>query len=124
VIFHEGATGQNDLGRLRFMADKTVEDADLDERGKAQMRDQRYSQIEQVAAMLKVDKCFRLAIRTYFGDTTVSRRRSLAEIILDWVFGTKEGASKAHFCCDYCDREFLKKYSFRTYVSAVLEEAK
>jgi hypothetical protein len=88
------------------------------------MRDQRYRQIEQVAAMLKADSCFRRAIRSYFGDTTVSPRRSLAEIILDWVFGTKVDASKAHFCCDYCDRALLKKQSFRTYVSVVLEEAK
>lgn len=124
VIFHEGNGGQKDLGRLRFMAEKTVEDANLDERGKAQMRDQRYRQIEQVATMLKTDSCFRQAIRSYFGDTTVSPRRSLAEIILDWVFGTKESASKARFCCDYCDRELLKKCGFRAYVSAVLEEAK
>lgn len=37
------------------MADMTVENADLDERGKAQMRAQRYRQIDQVAVMLKAD---------------------------------------------------------------------
>ncbi len=123
IIFH-GGSGNSDTGRLRFMADKTVENADLDERGKARMRDQRYRQIEQVAAMLTADSCFRRSIRSYFGDSTIAPQRSLAEIILDWVFGTKEDASKARFCCDYCDHELLKKYSFRTYVSTVLEEAK
>jgi ATP-dependent DNA helicase RecQ len=123
IVFHE-RSGDSDTGRLRFMADKTVENADLDEGGKAQMRDQRYRQIEQLAAMLKADRCFRRAIRSYFGETTDSPRRGLAEIILDWVFGTREDASKAHFCCDYCDRELLKKCSFWAYVSAVLEEVK
>ncbi len=123
VIFHEGA-GNSDTGRLKFMADKTVEKADLDERGKAQMRAQRYRQIDQVAAMLKADSCFRRAIRSYFGDRIVAPKRSLAKIILDLVFGTKVKASKAHLCCDYCDRGLLKKYSFRAYVAAALEEGK
>jgi ATP-dependent DNA helicase RecQ len=124
VIFHEGNGGQKDLGRLRFMADKTVENAGLDEHGKARMRDLRYRQIEQVAAMLTADSCFRQAIRNYFGDSAVSPRRSLGEIILDWVFGTKEKAIRASFCCDYCDRERLKKHGIRTYVSAILDEEK
>jgi len=123
IIFHESA-GSSDTGRLKFMADKTVENADVDERGKAEKRAQRYRQIDQVAAMLKADNCFREAIRSYFGDIIIAPKRSLAKIILDWVFGSKERTVRARFCCDYCDREFLKKHSFRTYVATVLEEAK
>jgi len=103
VIFHDGDRS-SDIGRLKFMADKTVDNAKLDERGKAQMRVQRHRQIDQVAAMLKADNCFREAIRSYFGDSVVTPKRTLAKIILDWVFGTKEKASPAHFCCDHCDR--------------------
>ncbi|MGB3486960.1 MAG: RecQ family ATP-dependent DNA helicase [Xanthobacteraceae bacterium] len=123
VIFHDGDRS-GDTGRLKFMADKTVEKARLDERGKAQMRAQRHRQIDQIAVMLKADNCFREAIRSYFGDSIITPKRALAKIILDWVFGTKEKASPAHFCCDYCDREFLKKHGFRAYVATVLEEAK
>lgn len=123
VIFHEGDRS-SDTGRLKFMADKTVENASLDECGKAQMRAQRHRQIDQVAAMLKADRCFREAIRGYFGDSVVAPKWSLAKIILDWVFGTKEKTPPAHLCCDYCDRKFLKKHGFRTYVATVLEEAK
>ena len=122
IIFHEGA-GTSDTGRLKFMADKTVESADLDERGKAQMRAQRYRQIDQVAAMVKKDSCFRRDVRSYFGDKVVQPKQSFAKIILDWVFGTKEDTFKTRFCCDYCDRELLKKHSFRIYVAAVLEGA-
>jgi hypothetical protein len=88
------------------------------------MRAQRHRQIDQIAVMLKADNCFREAIRSYFGDSIITPKRALAKIILDWVFGTKEKASPAHFCCDYCDREFLKKHGFRAYVATVLEEAK
>lgn len=123
VIFHDGDRS-SDIGRLKFMADKTVENAKLDERSKAQMRAQRHRQIDQVAAMLKADSCFREAIRAYFGDSIVTPKRTLAKIILDWVFGTKEKASPAHFCCDHCDREFLKRHGFRAYVATVLERTK
>jgi hypothetical protein len=88
------------------------------------MRAQRHRQIDQVATMLKADSCFREAIRGYFGDRIVTSKWSLAKIILDWVFGTKEKVSPSHFCCDYCDREFLKRHGFRAYVATVLEEAK
>jgi ATP-dependent DNA helicase RecQ len=123
VIFHD-SDRSNDTGRLKFMANKTVENAKLDERGKAQMRAQRHRQIDQVATMLKADSCFREAIRSYFVDNIITPERTLAKIILDWVLGTRERTSPAHFCCDYCDREFLKKHGFRAYVATVLEAAK
>lgn len=83
------------------------------------MRAQRHHQIDQVAAMLKADSCFREAIRGHFGDSIVTPKRTLAKIILDWVFGTKEMASPAHFCCDYCDREFLREHGFRACVDTL-----
>lgn len=123
IIFHEG-NESSDTGRLKFMADKTVDSANLDERDKAQMRAQRYRQIDQVASMLKAESCFRNSIRSYFGGKTVVSKPSLSEIILEWVFGTKEKAPGANFCCDYCDHELLKKTGFRKYVASIVEQAK
>lgn len=120
VIFHEG-TGNSDIGRLRFMADRTIEIADLNKRGRESLLEKRYRQIDEVAAMLRTESCFRKAIRTYFGDTAVAPRRSLALVVLEWVFGTREKAIKSQYCCDQCDRHLLKKNGFRGYVSTVLK---
>jgi ATP-dependent DNA helicase RecQ len=123
VIFHEGAAGGKDVDRLKFMADKTVEGAPLDEAGKEQMLEQRHRQIDQVAHMLRAEACFRQSIRAYFGDAVVKRKRILAERILDWVFGTKAAPQRHGACCDYCDRELLKTLGVRGYITAVIDGA-
>lgn len=72
--------------------------------------------------MLRADTCFREAIRDYFGDTSFKPRRSLAERILDWAFGSSEHERKPIAWCDYCDRDMLGKYGIRSYVAAVVGE--
>lgn len=122
VIFHEGTRSGRDVGRLRFMAERTVDAAPMDDTAKQQMLRERFHQIEQVSAMLKTDSCFREGIRDYFGDTSVKPRRTLAERILDWVFGSRAYERKPDACCDYCDREVLKMYGVRFYISTVIGE--
>lgn len=121
LIFHDGNSGGKDVGRLRFMADMTVDGAPLDERGKARMLAQRYRQIDQVSSLLQADSCFRDAIRRYFGDAAVTPGRSLAERLLDWVFGSRAPITRHEACCDYCDRELLKRHGIRTYVASVVK---
>ena len=120
IIFHDGAKGGRDAARLRFMAKQTVKTSALDDFGKEQMLGQRYRQIEQVASMLRADACFRGTIRDYFGDNEVKRRRTLAERILNWLFGSPAYRQGYRACCDHCDRELLKKYGIRSYVAAVV----
>lgn len=104
VIFHDGRS-RSDTGRLRFMAEKTVEGAALTEDAKSSMLQHRERQIGQVAAMLHSSACFRRNVRSYFGQAAVERRRPLAEIILDWVFGAKAQQRRAGPCCDACDAD-------------------
>lgn len=118
VIFHDDS---KDIGRLRFMADKTVEASLLDKVGRAAMLDQRYRQIAQVATMMKADRCFRTAIREYFGDAAARPRLNWSQAILQWIFGSKDRALKRSACCDYCDREMLRQYGVRAYVAGILE---
>ena len=120
IILHDGAKGGRDAARLRFMAEQTVKASLLDDLGKQQMLDQRYRQIEQVSAMLRMDSCFREAIRNYFGDTSIKPRRSLAERIMNWLFGSPAHRQSYKACCDHCDRELLKKYGIRSYVAAAV----
>jgi ATP-dependent DNA helicase RecQ len=70
--------------------------------------------------MLRSTECFRRSIRTYFGQADVDRRRALAEIILDWVFGTKAQQRRAGSCCDACDAERITKIGWAGYVARTL----
>jgi RecQ family ATP-dependent DNA helicase len=120
VVFHEGDGSTKDPGRLRFMADMTVDTAPLDPSGKREMLDMRYRQIAQVEAMLKAEQCFRRSIRSYFGEEVVPTKRSLSERILDWAFGTRAVQQRRAACCDFCDRARLKEGGVKSYVVTVL----
>lgn len=108
VIFHE-ARSTSDAGRLKFMAQKTVENAPLGESEKAAMLDQRYRQIDQAASLIRSSSCFRQSIRSYFGEGSDSRRPSLAERILEWVYGTRAKIVQKAACCDSCDAAVIRK---------------
>ena len=119
VIFHDGPS-RSDVGRLRFMAERTVETAPLDVQQKAAMLDQRTRQIEQVATMLRSKSCFRASIRDYFGDGSARQKLSFAERILEWVFGTRARPMSRTACCDDCNAELIKKHGTLTYLAWIV----
>jgi len=119
VIFHDGR-GSSDVGRLKFMAEKTVEAAPLDAEQKLAMLAQRNRQIEQVSTMLQSRSCFRESVRTYFGDRATRPKRSLPERILDWVFGTPASTARHGACCDHCDADFIGKHGALPYVAQIV----
>lgn len=118
VIFHDGP-GSKDSGRLRFMAEKTVEGARLDDSAGATMLELRHREIDQVAEMLRATSCFRASIRSYFGQGgDRNARRTLSERILDWVFGSRSKELKRTSCCDSCDAEWIRKRGRLNYIAA------
>ena len=54
------------------------------------------------------------------GDANRGSRATV--VVVDNSFSLQAG--DRYFCCDHCDRKFLKKRGFRAYVGTVLEEAK
>lgn len=122
LIFHEGAGANKDLGRLRFMADKTIEDAQLDPVTGQLMRAQRYGQIAQLESLLKADSCFRQSVREYFGEAARRPRRSIGQWIVELLFGGRATRATIGACCDYCDRDQLRRAGLRTYISAVVAD--
>lgn len=108
VIFHE-ARSTSDAGRLKFMAQKTVENAPLGEIEKAAMLDQRYRQIDQASSLIRSPNCFRQSIRRYFGEGSDSPRPGLAERILEWVYGARAKNVQKAACCDSCDAAVIRK---------------
>jgi superfamily II DNA helicase RecQ len=119
VIFHDGA-GRSDVSRLRFMAEKAVESAVLDDQQKAAILEQRFRQIDRVAAMLRSTSCFRTSIRDYFGDAKIGKRRSLGERVLDWVFETRAPITRYLVCCDSCDAKLIKRHGALIYVGSTV----
>lgn len=123
VIFHDGQD-RRDVGRLRFMAEKAVEQASLHHQQRVGLLEQRFRRIERVAAMLRAKSCFRDCIREYFGNGARRPRRSIGERILDWVFETKAPIKKHLACCDSCDAGLINKYGPLSYLAWIAGNAK
>lgn len=119
VILHDGQAGR-DASRLKFMAEKTVELSRLDDDGRARMLAHRHQQIDQVWVMLRAPRCFRRAVREYFGDTASPSQRSFAERLLDWAFGSSQPKATHEACCDHCDAELIAQRGQLAYAAWIL----
>ncbi len=97
-------TGRDDEGLLRFMAEKTVESADLDDASKKAALAAKFGAIEEMkkAATLR-DVCFRGAIVEYFDEVASPQRRSLPVRIMEWLFSRPVRVRRTRLCCDKCD---------------------
>ncbi|MET3591753.1 superfamily II DNA helicase RecQ [Mesorhizobium shonense] len=77
VMFHSGSSLGRDISRLRFMAEKTVETAQVLALDGEQMLEQRH-QIDQVSELMRTRSCMRTAISEYFQGPKIARRPSLS----------------------------------------------
>jgi len=97
-------TGAKDEGLLRFMAEKTVESADVDAASKAVVLAGKLCAIEEMRkAATSRDTCFRRAIIEYFEEVLSPERRSLAVRIVDLLFSRSVRIRRTRLCCDRCD---------------------
>ena len=98
-------TGMKDEGLLRFMAEKTVELADIDAESKTQTLKSKYRAIEQMrTAATSREVCFRSAIVQYFGEALSPKKRTLAVRLAEWIFSRSARVRRTRLCCDRCDR--------------------
>lgn len=104
VMFHNGSSLGRDVSRLRFMAEKAVEAAQVSALDLTQMLEQRYHQIDEVNELMRAQSCIRVAISEYFQGPKSTRRPSLSVRILNWAFGARTKARRFHACCDHCDK--------------------
>lgn len=120
VMFHNGSSVGRDISRLRFMAEKTVESAQISALDREHMLEQRYHQIDQVTEMMKTRSCMRTAISEYFQGPKTTRRPSLSVWILDWAFGTRTKSRRFPACCDHCDKAEIRRRGMAGYVARVI----
>jgi ATP-dependent DNA helicase RecQ len=98
-------TGMKDEGLLRFMAEKTVELANIDPASKKETLGGKYKAIgEMRMAATSRDACFRSAIVEYFGKGLSPQRRTLAVRIVEWIFSRSVPLKRTRLCCDRCDQ--------------------
>lgn len=98
-------TGPKDEGLLRFMAKKTVEQANTDSATKQETLDAKYRAIDAMRGIATArDACFREAIVQYFGEVPSRGGRSLAVRIVDWLFSRSNTIRRTPLCCDKCDQ--------------------
>ncbi|MFQ6185827.1 RecQ family ATP-dependent DNA helicase [Sinorhizobium meliloti] len=103
VTFIEtGRRAGRDVGLLRFMAEKTASGSGLEEITARAMLLQRFSQIDDLTALLGSKNCFRKGLVEYFEGPKVLARQGLGRAILNWVFNYESKPQRFRYCCDRC----------------------
>lgn len=98
-------TGHQDTGLLKFMADLTIDESDLNSETRAIARQAKYEGIaEMQKRATEREVCFRATILRYFGEEHSQRRKSLAIRIVELLFSRSNQIKRAQGCCDKCDQ--------------------
>ena len=120
LTYHDDMTSDGDVHRLRFMAEKTVETAQLDEADRAKLLKDRLKKIDIVAASFQSKTCFRKTICEYFESSAAQNSLSISAHILDWLFGAKHRKQQPLACCDICDVKHLKKHGMLAFAAWII----
>jgi superfamily II DNA helicase RecQ len=118
VVFYDDDRSSRDVSRLKFMAERTVSAAALEQHERAAILLCRFGQIDEVARLLRSSSCVRQSITSYFESGTARRRLRISERILEWVFADRLRKPRFSACCDFCDAREIRrrgrlKYSAR-----------
>jgi ATP-dependent DNA helicase RecQ len=120
VMFHDGQSAGRDVGRLRFMAERTVASTYDSTADRPNMLAQRYRQIDQVSELMRLQSCMRSAIAEQFQSATEKHRPTLSLRILDWVFGSRSKPRRFRACCDYCNRTEIRQRGLHHFAARIL----
>ena len=100
-------TRPRETGLLRFMAEKTVEQAGLDEQAAAQALQIKLEAIEDLHSLVTArERCFRRGLLAYFQQPGAASAapRSAAWRVLAWAFEEPRRIAATRVCCDACSR--------------------
>jgi RecQ family ATP-dependent DNA helicase len=121
VLLHAdfGASKDNDIRLLNFMAEKASEGAQLDAANQTAALDHKYRQIKDIAGLVRQEGCFRQTLIGYFEGSEKGSRRSFSTRLLEWVFAEPATGGKNVVCCDACCRDVIKQWGEIGFVSKV-----
>jgi ATP-dependent DNA helicase RecQ len=120
VVFHDVDRNSSDVNRLKFMAERTVGEAALEQHERAAMLQHRFGQIDEAARLLRASSCVRKSITRYFEGGTVRGRLRISERILEWVFGDRTRKARFSACCDVCDAREIKRRGRLNYTARII----
>lgn len=98
VLFTDSA----DIGLLRFMAKKTVEQAKLSPKDADVALTAKHDAIERMRALATSSDCFRRRLVDHFEERKRAPRRTLGRRLVEWIFSTNQKVAKSAVCCDAC----------------------
>jgi len=121
VLLHPdfGASKDDDISLLNFMAERASDGAQLDAANHAAALDHKYRQIEDMAGLVRQEGCFRQTLIRYFAGSEKGSRRSFSTRLLEWVFVEAATRGKNVVCCDACCHDVIKRWGEIGYVSKV-----
>lgn len=91
-----------------FMADRTVEAADLKSHERDMTRRIRYKDIESLDYLVHEHRgCFRKALLEHFGAS--QERRPWVLRLLDWFLGERQNIRRTQVCCDGCNHDLASR---------------
>ncbi len=99
-------TQPRETGLLRFMAEKTVEQAGLDEQAAGHALQIKLEAIEEMHSLAtQRQRCFRRGLLAYFRqDAAPVAPVSAARRVLAWAFEEPQRIAPTRVCCDACSR--------------------
>lgn len=112
-------SGKRDIGLLKYMADKSAEEAQAKgwrspEEVQATLSG-RVRRIQEMQALSEASRCFRSALLEVLEGPRRRQRRSLARWLLDLVFSKRVRIEQAGACCDYCHPELARHIQIGRY---------
>jgi len=75
-----------------------------------------HHETDSVTEILRLQGCLREAVRANFGQAEVHPRRTISELLLEWVFGSRAPKIKHVACCDGCDAGWIRRHGPLGYV--------
>jgi len=98
-------TKSDDTRLHKFMLNKSLDKAEVDQSTKQQIFDAKTESIQLINDMAHAsNECFSTRLKNEL-DTDGSGRKGISRFILDWVFTERSKQTKRRFCCDGCYRK-------------------
>jgi superfamily II DNA helicase RecQ len=120
VLLHTRRGASNDIGLLKFMAERASDSAQLDASNQPAALAHKHQQIEAIARLVEQEGCFRQTLIDYFTGSEKASRRSFSTWLLEWVFAERAKLGKKVACCDACCRRAMQRWGELGYVQNVL----
>ena len=118
VLLCDPQKENKDLGLLRYMAKKSVENVTPSDQEAA--LDHRTRQIDAMSQLALHQGCFRDALLSYFSASSGPPSRSIALWLLEFVFAKRSRAARSKACCDFCAQRQIIARGKVEFVQSVL----